>query len=82
MADEETPKVNEGEELLAKAWWEAVQELRAILNLNEDAKHRLEAASILMDYFKSMNMGINAPFIPEDMPDFASEYEDDEDDDE
>jgi hypothetical protein len=65
-----------GEEVLEAAWWEAIDELRAVIAVSDNTADRITACDVLLSYTARMNQGLNAPFIPKERP----ELEEDEDD--
>lgn len=64
MAEEQTPR--NGSEHLAGAWWEAIDELRFIMNNAEDSAPRIAAATAILDYASKLNVGLGDPFIPDE----------------
>lgn len=75
MGDSES-ETHEGYDLLGRAWFDAIYELRATILASEDARLRVDAAEVLLKYTISMGQSINIPWVPEKNP---SEVEDDED---
>ena len=63
--DDEQDQPSDGEALLNRAWFEAIDELRGIIGLSDDVKARIEAADVLLRYFVSLGQSINDPFIPD-----------------
>jgi hypothetical protein len=76
MAEEERDEGTlSGIQVLEAAWWEAIAELRMVIDMSESTADRITACDVLLSYTARMNQGLNAPFIPENRP----EPEEDED---
>jgi hypothetical protein len=69
-----TPR--DGRTTLSHAWWEAMDELRSIMALQENPQDRMRAAEIILEYTSRLNVGLGEPFIPDE-----PEPDDDEDND-
>jgi hypothetical protein len=82
MADDkqEEQNENEGYKLLRATWFSTIHELDSIMCNAEQTRDRIEAARVLVEYFKSMAQSINDPWVPERDP-FENEDDEDEDDD-
>lgn len=57
-----------GQRYLEKVWWDTIEELHELVVMGE-ANNRINAADTLLRYFAALNLGINAPFIPEERSD-------------
>jgi hypothetical protein len=60
---------SEGWQRLTGLWWSAVDELEEIIISADSTDDRIEAARVILEYTSRLNLGINAPFVPEERPD-------------
>lgn len=67
-----------GRDHLSAAWWEALGELRMIVDNPEgDVTNRIRAAEVILTYTASINVGLGEPFIPDREPAYDDDDEED-----
>lgn len=75
--EQEVPE-SEGYELLNLVWFSTIHELDEIMCNAEQVRDRIEAARVLVDYFKHMAQSLNEPWVP-DKPPFGEDEEGEDD---
>jgi hypothetical protein len=58
----------QGEALVREAWYDAMDDLIAILGTSEDPNVRIKAATAVLDYTSKFGVGLNDTYIPDIRP--------------